>query len=157
MSSSGYEASLSQSDPSSPGEFDEGRFNRLQDTAGFSPNEAHVAVTGIDAARRTTPRIPRQRRPESEYPHPSRRGGRSFPEGTENELDPHFNPPSVRRTDEELAEQMRINERGRRLTDDVLAPFESARDEADAEERGIPLAALRRARRLRARRRSQGL
>lgn len=69
----------------------------LEDNAGFTVHRADVALTGQDEDRALYPR-PRQRVHRVSY-----RGGRSFPQASESELDPDWNAPSEPLTDVEIA------------------------------------------------------
>lgn len=76
---------------------DEIRWNNLVDGAGFSPAEADLIISGYDPDRIPYPKPHRPR------PRHSHRGGRSYPEASDSELDPNWNVESAEVTAEERA------------------------------------------------------
>lgn len=72
------------------------------DNAGFTQYRAELAFKGSDPDWTSYPK------PHEPYKRPSRRGGRSYAEPSDNDIDEHMQVPYERLSDEELAERRAI-------------------------------------------------
>jgi hypothetical protein len=80
-----------------PDYHEEAHRHTLEDNAGFSVYEADISLGGTDPDR-----VP-YRKPHGRTHRVSHRGGRSYPEAADAELDPNWNVQPAQLTDEERA------------------------------------------------------